>query len=134
MSTTAELDWTELDDEFPDDSAQFQERHYREFVSFLPHIQQLLYGSRAARAGGQRHRESPIRVFRRRDVTRAHITLNAHEPAIVADVAHVDLYFFHDIDVAILAVEIAARDLPLDQAQDIMHRLGRAYPAGWTGT
>ncbi len=46
-------------------------------------------------------------------------------------IAHVDLYFFFDIDVTLLNVEVCADDLPLDVAQEILHRFGRAYPAGW---
>ena len=46
-------------------------------------------------------------------------------------IAHVDLYFFFDIDVTLLNVEVYANDLSLDVAQDILHRFGRAYPAGW---
>ena len=36
--------WRKVEDEFVSDPAQFQERHYREFVSFLPHVQHFLYG------------------------------------------------------------------------------------------
>ena len=39
--------------------------------------------------------------------------------------------FFHDVDVVLLNVEVAARGLPLAVAQNVMFRLGRAYPAGW---
>ncbi|MCC0002325.1 MAG: hypothetical protein H6871_04745 [Methylobacteriaceae bacterium] len=39
---------------------------------------------------------------------------------------------FFDVDVAILVVEIAARDLHLSRAQEIIYRFGRAYPAGWS--
>ena len=46
-------------------------------------------------------------------------------------IAHVDLYFFFDIDVTLLNVEVFADDLSLDVVQEILHRFGRAYPAGW---
>jgi hypothetical protein len=36
--------------------------------------------------------------------------------------------------VVILAVEIEAEDLSLDDAQEVMYRFGRAYPSGWTDT
>jgi hypothetical protein len=39
--------------------------------------------------------------------------------------------FFYDIDVAILVVEIATKDIELRQAQDTMYRFGRAYPTYW---
>ena len=34
--------WRIVDDEFPDDPALFQERHYGEFATFLPYVQRLL--------------------------------------------------------------------------------------------
>ena len=46
--------------------------------------------------------------------------------------AHIDLYFFYDIDVVIPVVEIFANDLPLARVQDTMFRFGRAYPNYWT--
>ena len=36
--------WQRIDDEFTADPGMFQERHYREFVSFLPYAQRFLYG------------------------------------------------------------------------------------------
>jgi hypothetical protein len=49
----------------------------------------------------------------------------------VCEVAHVDLYFFYDIDIVILAVEIAASDIDLSLAQETLYRVGRAYPTHW---
>ncbi len=43
----------------------------------------------------------------------------------------IDLYFFMDADIAILAFEMHADDISLDCAQDTMFRFGRAYPAFW---
>ena len=37
--------------EFLIDPSEFQERHYREFVTFLPHVQRVLYGEGAVGAG-----------------------------------------------------------------------------------
>ncbi|MCK7492748.1 MAG: hypothetical protein MZW92_15345, partial [Comamonadaceae bacterium] len=50
---------------------------------------------------------------------------------VIFEVAHVDLYFFYDIDIIILAVEFHANDLPLSLARDALFKLGRAYPAFW---
>jgi hypothetical protein len=36
--------WRRVDDEFTSDPEEFRERHYREFVSFLPYVQRFLYG------------------------------------------------------------------------------------------
>jgi hypothetical protein len=122
--------WRVVDDEFPDDPALFQERHYGEFATFLPYVQRLLYGEGATRGVGRG--QSPIRVLRRTDVARARLTYpDASEP-VVLDVVHVDLYAFYDVDVVILVVELAGGDLALRDAQDTLYRLGRAYPTHWT--
>lgn len=36
--------WCEVEDEFTGDPKDFQERHYNEFVAFLPPVQRFLYG------------------------------------------------------------------------------------------
>lgn len=123
--------WSELEDDFPADPSRYQERHYREFVAFLPHVQRFLYGERAARSGRPAYGDSPIRIFRRNDVEAVRLTRRGRPTPLVLRVTHVDLYFFYDVDVAILVVEIEGGDLPLAEAQEIVHRFGRAYPAGW---
>ncbi|KAB2930286.1 MAG: hypothetical protein F9K25_09400 [Candidatus Contendobacter sp.] len=122
--------WREVADEFgdPDD---FQERHYKEFITFLPYVQRFLYGEGMGREGPAGYGKSPIRVYRRRDVARMRAVLDKQSPPVVFEVAHVDLYFFYDIDIIILAVEFFANDLPLPLAQDALFKLGRAYPAFW---
>ena len=52
--------------EFLIDPSEFQERHYREFVTFLPHVQRVLYGEGAVGDRAEQ-RESPIPVARKRD-------------------------------------------------------------------
>jgi len=123
--------WRELADEFTGDPHQFQERHYSEFVTFLPYVQRFLYGEGK---GGDRdvEQESCIRVFRRCDVAKVRATFpGSRSVPVTLSVAHVDLYFFYDIDVAILVVEVFADDLPLPQAQNALFRLGRCYPTYW---
>ena len=123
--------WQEVVDEFTGDPGQFQERHYNEFVTFLPYVQRFLYGeSRGARSGNERS-ASLMRVFRRSDVASVRLTVSRDETPLTFRVAHVDLYFFFDIDVVLLNVEIYADDLPLHQVQNTLYRFGRAYPAGW---
>ena len=56
--------WREVDDEFGD-PAEFQERHYNEFVTFLPPVQRFLYGQGLGKAVRRSYGESPIRVMRR---------------------------------------------------------------------
>jgi hypothetical protein len=122
--------WREVADEFgdPDD---FQERHYKEFITFLPYVQRFLYGEGMGREGLTGYGKSPIRVYRRRDIAGLRAVLDDQSPSVVFEVAHVDLYFFYDIDIIILAVEFFANDLPLPLAQEALFKLGRAYPAFW---
>jgi CorA-like Mg2+ transporter protein len=122
--------WSEPRDQFGCDPAQFQERHYSEFVTFLPYVRSFLYGE--GKASTMAAIESPIRVFRRTDVSRVRMTFpGADAEPLTFNVAHVDLCLFYDIDVAILIVEIFARDLSLARVQETMYRFGRAYPTYW---
>jgi hypothetical protein len=121
--------WKRVKGEFERDPEDFQERHYQEFVTFLPYVQRFLYGSSVGR-DRMEDGEPSMHVFRRRDVAgvrcayRDGVTLELH-------VAHVDLYFFADSDVAVVVVEMHADDLPLARAQDTLFRFGRAYPRFW---
>ena len=123
--------WHEVEDEFTGDPADFQERHYNEFVTFLPPVQRFLYGQGLGKTAGRSCGRNPIRVMRRRDIAALRLALTPDAAPITLNVAHIDLHFFFDIDVAILALEVFADNLPLATAQDIMFRLGRAYPAYW---
>ena len=124
--------WRLVEDEFGNPDIAFQERHYREFVAFLPPVQRFLYGD----APGPSHKlgpnEAPLRVYRRDDVARMRITLEPGAAPVECEVVHVDLYFFYDVDAVILVFEFAADALPLETVQDIIYRFGRAYPAGWS--
>ena len=124
--------WKEVDDEFCGDADSFQERHYREFVTFLPYVQRLLYGEASGHRSLQGDGRPLIKTFRRSDIAKVRVLLPGREAPVSFDIRHIDLYFFHDLDLAILAVEISGTDLPLDAVQDMLHRFGRAYPAGWT--
>lgn len=120
--------WREVADEFPDDPTQFQERHYNEFVTFLPYVQRFLYGEGGVTGS---YGASPIRVFRRHDIAGVRVTFKDHAPPLDLRIAHVDLYFFYDIDVVILVVEVFADDIALDHAQELLFRFGRSYPDSW---
>jgi hypothetical protein len=127
--------WHEVVDEFTGASGSFQERHYNEFVTFLPYVQRFLYGEgraqRAADASGHDEGGAPMRVFRRRDIATARLRSRPGAPAVDLSVVHIDLYFFFDVDVVLLNVELSVDDLPLPTAQDVLYRFGRGYPAGW---
>ena len=112
------------------ETEDFRERHYKEFVTFLPFVQRFLYGSPAGQEKSEDSGVSSIRVYRRSDVASARLTFAdgwVHECAI----HRCDLYFFHDADLLILVLEISSSELPLDRAQDLLFRFARAYPAFW---
>jgi hypothetical protein len=126
--------WREEVDEYTGDSSRFHERHYNEFVSFLPYVQRFLYGEGRARGatdstGGDG--DSPMRIFRRHDIAAVRVVARAGDAPVMLQVIHCDLYFFFDIDVVLLNLEVGADDLGLAQAQEILYRFGRAYPSGW---
>jgi hypothetical protein len=122
--------WREEVDEYTGDAEDFHERHYNEFVTFLPYVQRFLYGDgRAQRDAGDAG--SPMRLFRRRDVARVRVVSKPGDAPLLLDIVHVDLIFFLNIDLVLLNVELSADELPLAQAQDLLYRFGRAYPAGW---
>ena len=112
------------------ETEDFRERHYKEFVTFLPFVQRFLYGSPAGQEKSEDSGASSIRVYRRSDVAAARLTF---EDGWVNQVAihRCDLYFFHDADLLILVLEISSDDLPLDRVQDLLFRFARAYPAFW---
>ena len=123
--------WRELDDEFCKDPADFHERHYREFVTFLPYVQRFLYGSRVGQETAAADGEASLRIFRRHDVKQARVTYTPDGEPTTFDVAHVDLYFFLDADTAILTFEMYANEITVERAQDTLFRFGRAYPGYW---
>ena len=125
--------WREQVDEYAGDQQTFHERHYHEFVTFLPYVQRFLYGEgRAARDLDDEDGGAPMRVFRRRDVAAVRVRTQPGSEPITLRLQHVDLYFFFDVDVVMLNVEIEGGEMSLDQAQDLMYRFGRAYPPGWS--
>ena len=122
--------WREEVDEYTGSADGFHERHYNEFVTFLPYVQRFLYGDgRAQRDAGAVG--SPMRLFRRRDVAQVRVVSKPGDAPLLLDIVHVDLIFFLNIDLVLLNVEVSADELPLAQAQDLLYRFGRAYPAGW---
>jgi hypothetical protein len=123
--------WREVADEFTGDPSSFHERHYNEFVTFLPYVQRFLYGEGRARRGADDDGGKPMRVFRRHDIRQVRLAARPGDAPLTMDIVHVDLYFFFDVDVVLLNLEVAASDLSLAQAQELLYRFGRGYPAGW---
>lgn len=122
--------WVLLDDDFPSDPAQYQERHYREFVSFLPHVQRFLYGERSKSV--RSYGESPLLVYRRTDIKAVRMRAPGEAEFRCFKVEHADVFFFYDADVMIPVIEISAENIALDVAMDTINRFGRAYPAAWS--
>jgi len=125
--------WRRVADEFTDDPAGFHERHYKEFVSFLPYVQRFLYGDpRCADDLPEGPLSAaPMRVFRRTDVKALRITIGQGDTPVLLSVAHVDLYFFLELELVLLNVEVHADDVPFNVALELLYRFGRAYPSGW---
>ena len=72
--------WREVIDEYAGERASFHERHYNEFVTFLPYVQRFLYGEgRARRDAKDAGSGSPMRVFRRKDVAAVRVAATAQE-------------------------------------------------------
>lgn len=122
--------WRVVTDEFTGNPHEFQERHYSEFVTFLPPVQRFLYGQ-TLDTSNRTSGNNPIKVMRRNDIAAIRVTATPNDAPVTLRIAHVDLYFFYDIDIAILALEFYADDLPLADAQNVMFRLGRIYPSFW---
>ena len=124
--------WKELRDELNIESREIRERHYKEFVTFLPYVQRFLYGSTAGQESATGEGRAAACACSAATTWRACAsTFEPGEAPRCFDVAHVALYFFLDADIAILAFEMYADDIPLDRAQDTLFRFGRAYPAYW---
>ena len=124
--------WREQHDEFTGDAAQFHERHYNEFVAFLPYVQRFLYGEgRSGRGDDEYSERSPMRVFRRHDIAAVRVQPRPGDAPATLEVVHIDLYFFYGVDIVLLNVEVAGDELPLSLAEELMYRFGRAYPGGW---
>ncbi len=71
MQGSADNPWCRLKDRFSSDELGFEERHYKEFVTFLPYVQRFLYGeshSQVSHAGDDPLGASAIKIFRRRGV------------------------------------------------------------------
>ncbi len=124
--------WRELQDEYTGDARGYHERHYQEFLTFLPYVQRVLFGEgRSAGQADDRLGESGLKTFRRRDVAAFELRTQPGRPLIRLQVQHIDLIFFYDIDAVLLNVELSGEGLELAEVQELLYRLGRAYPAGW---
>ena len=131
-SAGADNPWFEAGHGIDEETGALKERQYAEFVTFLPYVQRMLYGEGKGR--GTSGAESPIRIFRRADLRAVRVCFPGPDgsAARVLDVERVDLYFFYDLDVALLVVELAAGGLSFETVQELLYRFGRSYPTFWT--
>ena len=130
----ADNPWRRLEDRFQSETLDFEERHYKEFVAFLPYVQRFIYGeshSRKSHEAGDLPGDSAIRIFRRKGVAALRLELREGDAPITLAVEHIELWFFDDINVAFLKVELSASNLPFSLVCDLLYRFGRAYPTGW---
>ncbi|MBH9578518.1 hypothetical protein [Inhella proteolytica] len=124
--------WRELQDEYTGEPDKFHERHYQEFLTFLPYVQRVLFGEgRSPQQADDCLGESGMKTFRRYDVAAFEVVTQPGRAPLRLQVVHIDLIFFYDIDAVLLNVELRGEQLPLPEAQELLYRLGRAYPAGW---
>ncbi|HEY3299381.1 MAG TPA: hypothetical protein VGJ90_01285 [Methylophilaceae bacterium] len=123
--------WREMSDEFASENKQLSEARYQEFVTFLPFAQRFLYGEGKRGGLGGEHEDSPIHIFFRHDVAKVRITIDETKAPIVLSVAHTELFFFYDIDIAVLSVEIVGSKIELASAMELLFRFGRTYPSYW---
>lgn len=124
--------WRRVVYDFRSQLPQNQERRYKEFVTFLPYVQRFLYGAAAGQEIASARGEPSINAFQRDDIAQVRVTLAADSEPLVLEVGKINLYFFLDADIAIVTFEMHANDLSIRQAQDLLFRFGRAYPAFWT--
>jgi Mg2+ and Co2+ transporter CorA len=126
--------WRRLKDRFQSGELDFEERHYKEFVAFLPYVQRFIYGeshSHVTHDAGDPPGGSAIKIFRRRGVAALRLVFREGAAPITLAVEHIELWFFDDINVAFLKVELSAADLPFALVCDLLYRFGRTYPTGW---
>ena len=126
--------WRRLKDRFHAGELDFEERHYKEFVTFLPYVQRFIYGesySHIAHAESDPLGKSAIKIFRRSGVSALRLALREDGVPITLTVEHIELWFFDDINIAFLKVELSGSDIPFADVCDLLYRFGRAYPTGW---
>ena len=125
--------WREVVDEYTGDQASFHERHYNEFVTFLPYVQRFLYGEGRSRRERRRQRLrrrrcacSAATTSRRCAWSRGPATRRSRSTSCMSTCTSSTTSTW-----CCSTSRSRADDLPLAQAQELLYRFGRAYPAGW---
>ena len=128
--------WHEVVDEFTGDPAEFQERHYNEFTTFLPYVQRFLYGEgrsrRGSDAGDADPGGSPMRVFRRDDIAAVRLTSRRRQRAVDAvDRARRPVLLLRHRHRAAERRGRGRGPARCSRREDTLYRFARAYPAAW---
>ena len=123
--------WREVDDEFPGEPELFQERHYSEFVTFLPYVQRFLYGEGATRGAGARASRRSA-CFRRTDVDARPADVPRRAPSRSCSTSCTSTSTSSTTSTSSSwPSELAGDGLRCPRVQDTLYRLGRAYPTHW---
>ena len=101
---------------------EFQERHYKEFVTFLPFVQRFLYGSPAGQESAQHAAVAASASIVAATSRACAADLRGRRSSMSSRSTAVDLYFFHDADVLIVVLEVMRR------RSAARARAGRAVP------
>src|SRR5512135_3780995 len=84
--------WRRLEDRFESEALEFAERHYKEFVAFLPYVQRFVYGEchgRGSPENGEERGSSAIRIFRRKGVSALRLVLREGDAPVTLNVEHI---------------------------------------------
>jgi len=108
--------WKRSIDLFSRGMCSFQSTRYSEYVYFHPFVQRFLYGDDKT--------DPALRLFARRDIGGMRIGISGQ--SVDLKVERVHLYL--DARVALLVVEVSAKELPLELVEDLQDRVRRVYP------
>jgi len=123
-------EWKEVPDEFMDNGS-LSEASYQHFVSYAPFAQRFLYGEGYADSNKAEYQEEPVHIFYRNDIRNIEVQIDSNSKPILLVVPQCTLFFFYDVEIAILCLEVEGKDLPLDTVMDLQYYFGRSYPGYW---
>lgn len=111
------------EDEYIGGFGQFYEWYYQEFVIFKFYVQCFLYG-----VGNS---DLCMKVLCCEDVKCLWVQMYEGVMLCELEVVYVDLYFFDDVDLVILNVELLVDELVFEEVQELMYCFGCVYFGGW---
>jgi hypothetical protein len=108
--------WEEARDPFSRGIPSLESTRYAEYVYFHPFVQRFLYGDGKTRPA--------LRLFTRNDIKGMRVGMS--EQSVDLNVERVHLYL--DARVALLVVEVSAKEVPLELVEDLQDQIRRVYP------